>query len=1167
MTIINKILHITCLFTVVGLAGCGGNGGSGDKSTSSAKLSVKSTSISSSIKSSSSSVNSSTTPTSSVSSSIPPAASSAVALSGIAAEFDLSAVTYQKPSTQFTLHSMISDNVVFQQQKIIRIAGQAEAGTVILVKIASDVDAAESHKAFSVVPANGEWEVTLPKLAASYDTYTLTVSDTVNESEVKNCLIGEVWVIAGQSNMELKVSQMTDGPASTANIDEKNIRIFYQDVSNGNAEFPYEPQFDVLGGNWKVADSASHVADSSGIGLAFAQKTLQSFIDQGQNVPVAIINAHRGGSKIQAWLPREVVKGSEDITAYVTSQPNTYIDGKFFEVDNADDWNNNSWDNYVQVSALFNRKLSPLTYFNIKGVAWYQGESDPVYEANVHNIKALIDSWSKLFNRNDELLPFALIQLAPYNGSNPFASAAIQYGGYHGFSDHRRAQLEIAKDKKYADTVQLVPIYDFALDWETTEEIFKFKDPIHPLAKRPVGERLADIVMSAFYLEDDKNIAPIYDANESDIGDNSATVTFNNVGTGLVLFKDQAEGVTTVEVVTRVGKSHTVAAEILPPNQIHIPGAPLTALNLDISNVSFISYSHYSRNEKSNLAGSHGVPVLPFIAPTGNTGSDVLNDLVIFTDEITDWKLPADNTSVTETVVDDNPAYGKAIEYSYVKNKTVSPLRSSFVMNLSDYAGGTLEFDLKVMAESAGIEGSWFIKVDCGYPCETGDVPLEMSREGVKPVVGQWQRYTFDVDYLLGLPGRSDPGATPLDLTKVVTPLVIFPQWGDNQKNTIFRIDNIRYKPAGAEPTPLPKLVDDKVIFADALTDWALSTDLATHITEEIVDAADTDYGKVIRHTYIGNQTVSIIDSATAQDFSDYLGGTLSFDLLVEETAAGSDGNWFIKVDCGWPCGTGDVPLVESREGVLPVTGIWQRYTFDINTLLAKPGGSDTGSMPLDIKSIIAPLVIFPTWGDNQAGTIFSIDNIVYKPAGSLLPMTPPAPIADKIIFADALSQWMLPMSSAATITEEVIDAEQVSYGKVIQHTYMGNQTISQFASDSAQSFKAYEGGTLSFDLLVVAAAPGADGNWYMKVDCGYPCETGDVPLTDSLEAVMPTEGIWQRYTFNIDDLLAKPGRSDPPESTPLNINAVISPLVLFPTWGDSQEGTIFQVDNIVYSQ
>ncbi|WP_394203347.1 sialate O-acetylesterase [Marinagarivorans algicola] len=1166
MKIINKILNITYLLAVVGLAGCGGNGGGSDKSTSSIQSSVKSTSISSFVKSSSPALSSFTASSSSINSSVQSSASS-VALSGIAAEFDLSAVTYQKPSAQFILHSMISDNVVFQQQKIIRIAGQAEADTVILVKLASDVDSSQSHKALTVVPAGGEWEVTLPKLTASYDTYTLTVSDTVHEREVKNCLIGEVWVMAGQSNMELKVSQMTDGPVSTANIDEKNIRIFYQDVSNGNAEFPYEPQFDVLGGHWKVADSANHVADSSAIGLAFAQKARQSFIDQGKEVPVAIINAHRGGSKIQAWLPREVVKNSEEISAYVTSQPNTYINGKFFEVDNVDDWNNNSWDNYVQVSALFNRKLSPLTYFNIKGVAWYQGESDPVYEANVHNIKALIDSWSELFNRNDELLPFALIQLAPFNGRDPLAAEPVNYGGYHGFSDHRHAQLDIAQDEKYADSVQLVPIYDVALDWETTKEIFQFKDPIHPLAKRPVGERLADIVMSAFYLGDDKNIAPIYDTNESDVGDNSVTVTFNHVGTGLALFKDQSAGVATVEVVTRIGKRHTVAAEILPPNQIYIDATSLAALKLDVRDVSFISYSHYSRNENSNLAGSHGIPVLPFIAPTGNTGSDTLNDVVIFTDEITDWKLPADNTSVIETVVDDNPAYGKAIEYSYVKSKTVSPLRSSFVMNLSDYAGGTLEFDLKVMAEGAGIDGSWFMKVDCGYPCETGDVPLEMSNEGVKPTLGQWQRYTFDVDYLLGLPGRSDPGATPLDLAKVVSPLMVFPQWGDNQKNTVFRVDNIRYKPAGAEPTPLPQLVEDKVIFADAITDWALNANFSAHITEEVVDADDAVYGKVIRHTYIANQTASVIDSATAHDLSDYIGGTLSFDLLVEKTATGADGHWFIKVDCGWPCGTGDVPLTDSREGVLPSVGVWQRYTFDVNTLLAKPGGNDIGSMPLDIKNVIAPLVIFPTWGDNQEGTVFSIDNITYKPAGSSLPMTPPAPIADTVIFADALSVWRLPMSSAATITEEVVDAEQVSYGKVIEHTYTGNQTVSQFAAESAQSFRAYEGGTLSFDLRVVAAAPGADGNWYMKVDCGYPCETGDVPLTDSREGVMPTEGVWQRYTFNIDDLLAKPGRSDPPESTPLNIDAVIAPLVIFPTWGANQSGTIFQIDNIIYSQ
>lgn len=60
-------------------------------------------------------------------------------------------------------------------------------------------------------------------------------------------------------------------------------------------------------------------------------------------------------------------------------------------------------------------------------------------------------------------------------------------------------------------------------------------------------------------------------------------------------------------------------------------------------------------------------------------------------------------------------------------------------------------------------------------------------------MVGQWQHYTFDIDYLLSLAGGVESNATPLNIEAVLSPLTIFPAWGANQSGTIFRIDNIKY--------------------------------------------------------------------------------------------------------------------------------------------------------------------------------------------------------------------------------------------------------------------------------------------------------------------------------------------------------------------------------------
>ena len=709
-------------------------------------------------------------------------------------EFDLTGVAYTPSSTAIELHSLIASNAIFQQGKPIRVFGKAAANTIVAIKLTKNNDNTDSSKSYTLVPESGEWQISLPARKASFDQYDLTISDDVNETQLNNILIGEVWVMSGQSNMELKVSQMEGGTELMASINEDNIRIFHQAVAMGNEDFAYDPQYDVIGGQWTIANSADGVKDSSAIGLVFAQKTLEAFSSIDKDIPIGILNAHRGGSKIQAWLPREVAKDNAEISNYITSQQNQYISGKYFTIDEPSDWNTHDWDNYVQTSALFNQKLAPLTQFNVKGVAWYQGESDPVREANVHNIKALINSWSALFNQNDELLDFALIQLAPYNGQDPMSDEVTNYGQYLGFANHRLAQLDIINDANYNEKVKVVPIYDVALQWETDIEIFQWKDPIHPLDKAPVGERLSTILFNSVYQENDDFLAPAYDSLA--ITEDALTATFKNIGNGLSLFKDVDQGVTTFRVSNRIGQTKTVNAIINGTEQVKVTKEDIAAVGMDINTLTQVSYSYLSRNEQSNLASSFGTPALPFLAQTGYVGGGDVQPLLLFSDMITDWHLSSSFSSdIAEEVVDDETSsYGKVIQHTYTGNQVVSAFVADYTMNLADYAGGKIEFDLKVVKQPDNdANAPWFIKIDCGWPCGTGDVPLSASEEGVNPTVGQWQHYTFDIDYLLSLAGGVESNATPLNIEAVLSPLTIFPAWGANQSGTIFRIDNIKY--------------------------------------------------------------------------------------------------------------------------------------------------------------------------------------------------------------------------------------------------------------------------------------------------------------------------------------------------------------------------------------
>ncbi|WP_448249709.1 hypothetical protein [Thalassotalea agariperforans] len=111
--------------------------------------------------------------------------------------FDLSGVEYNKATENFTVHSLITNGAIFQQEKEIRFAGIATPKNLIAVELKNDINQQEVLT-YTRVPESGEWLITLPSQKASFDTYTLTISNGQFQSRIKNILIGEVWLVAGQ---------------------------------------------------------------------------------------------------------------------------------------------------------------------------------------------------------------------------------------------------------------------------------------------------------------------------------------------------------------------------------------------------------------------------------------------------------------------------------------------------------------------------------------------------------------------------------------------------------------------------------------------------------------------------------------------------------------------------------------------------------------------------------------------------------------------------------------------------------------------------------------------------------------------------------------------------------------------------------------------------------
>lgn len=159
-------------------------------------------------------------------------------------------------------------------------------------------------------------------------------------------------------------------------------------------------------------------------------------------------------------------------------------------------------------------------------------------------------------------------------------------------------------------------------------------------------------------------------------------------------------------------------------------------------------------------------------------------------------------------------------------------------------------------------------------------------------------------------------------------------------------------------------------VYEDAITDWDVFDCCGGASIAEI----DLGGNNVLEFTYDadpGTNTTTFFQPPAPVDLAAYAGGTLEFDMFVVSQPTNPGPNpWLINVNCDSGCSTGDRPITDSVEGVLPPTGVWQHYTFSLDTLVS-------GGLNLSTTSA---LWIFPPWG-NQDSAVFRIDNVKWLQA------------------------------------------------------------------------------------------------------------------------------------------------------------------------------------------
>lgn len=337
--------------------------------------------------------------------------------------------------------------MVLQRNSTITIWGWGNPKETI--KITTSWDSKE-YETTTNNTANWNIAIPTPKEGGPY-TITLQGYNTIT---LKNILIGEVWLCSGQSNMEMNASWgITNGEEEIQKANHPNIRFF--NVAKSAADYPQQN----LLGNWAECTPET-MKYNSAVAYFFANRITEEL----KNVPIGLIISAWGATSAEVWMPKSVFESNAELLeAAKKINPNEYCP--------------------VGPAKTFDAMIYPLVGYKIKGVLWYQGESN-VGASNYHKtFTALINSWRELWKED---FPFYFVQIAPYkNGEDRYSSVKIR--------DFQRRTLALP------NTAMVV-----TSDISTT-------DDIHPKNKKDVGVRLANLALTNIYKTNTSLVnGPIY---------------------------------------------------------------------------------------------------------------------------------------------------------------------------------------------------------------------------------------------------------------------------------------------------------------------------------------------------------------------------------------------------------------------------------------------------------------------------------------------------------------------------------------------------------------------------------------------------------------------------------------------------------------------------------
>lgn len=405
-----------------------------------------------------------------------------------------------KPVKEHTLQlpNCISSHMIFQRNEPMRVWGWGSEEDTI---VATFTHGEQTYSDSAIVNAEGKWLISLPAQPVITEACTLNVRvrGTDLEKTITDILVGDVWLAIGQSNMEKRMDHLTEYEEYLAKADDYPMIRYYRTGYNASAI----PLDNAKGNPWFVCNQ-TNLIQASAVAYVFAHR-----LQEHLQIPIGIVGGYRGGTELETWLSPDIIDNDPELA---------FLKGRKATADPSKE------SNYPSIN--YNGQLNPIKSFPVRGIIYYQGESNikraPEFRFMLRKMAQDVrERWQQPH------LPFYYVQM--FN-VGPTSTGLYEEGSWQDL----REQQELLLHDPQIDSVGMAVIIETNEQSKNTDEGLR----MHPHNKKPVGERLAGLALKEVYHEDVAAYSPTMKRFYT--RQDTMYIVMNHVGAGLSIRNDSS---------------------------------------------------------------------------------------------------------------------------------------------------------------------------------------------------------------------------------------------------------------------------------------------------------------------------------------------------------------------------------------------------------------------------------------------------------------------------------------------------------------------------------------------------------------------------------------------------------------------------------------------------